>query len=126
MGVGTMQSMGEHRTGRGVDYASWRATLESLEVRAGMVQKPRWAKSEAKMEWLRWAKMECRQWRAEQEIHSPEKELPEGGEIEQSLCSLKRAMPTGLRLSQDGRLEPTVRSRDRLQPQEEDGGGGHS
>ena len=55
--------------------------------------KPRWAKSEAKMEWLRWAKMEwlrwakmewlrwakmeCRQWRAEQEIHSPEKELPE-------------------------------------------------
>lgn len=129
-----MQSMGEHRTGRGMDYASWRATLESLEVRAGMVQKPRWAKSEAKMEWLRWAKMEwlrwakmeCRQWRAEQEIHSREKELPEGGEIEQSLCSLKRAMPTGLRLSQDGRLEPTVRSRDRLQPQEEDGGGGHS
>jgi len=51
-----------------------------------MVQKPRWAKSEAKMEWLRWAKMEwlrwakmeCRQQRAEQEIHSPEKKLPEG------------------------------------------------
>ena len=43
-----------------------------------MVKKPRRAKSEAKMEWLRWAKMECRQQRAEQEIHSPEKELPEG------------------------------------------------
>ena len=76
----------EHRTGHGVACASWRATLASLEVRAGMVQKPRWAKSEAKMEWLRWAKMEwlrwakmeCRQQRAEQEIHSPEKELPEG------------------------------------------------
>lgn len=89
------------------------------------MQKPRWAKSEAKMEWLRWAKMECRQWRAEQGNHSPEKELPEGGEIEQSLCiSLKRAMPTGLRLSQDGRLEPTVRSRDRLQPREERMGAG--
>lgn len=68
----------EHRTGHGVACASWRATLASLEVRAGMVKKPRRAKSEAKMEWLRWAKMECRQQRAEQEIHSPEKELPEG------------------------------------------------
>lgn len=82
--------MGEHRTGRGVDYASWRATLESWRSGAGMVQKPRCrAKSEAKMEWLRWAKMECRQWRAEQEIHSPEKELPEGGEIEQLCVALR-------------------------------------
>lgn len=45
-----------------------------------------------------------------------------GGEMEQSLCSLRRAMPTGLRLSQDGRLEATVRSRDRLQPRGENRG----
>lgn len=32
----------------------------------------------AKLEWLRWAKIECRQQRDEQEIHSSERELPEG------------------------------------------------
>lgn len=42
--------------------------------------------------------------------------------MEQSLCSVRRAMLTGLHLSQDGRLEPTVRSRDRLQPRGENGG----
>ena len=141
-----MQSMGEHRTGHGVGCASWRATLESLGVRAGMVQKPRWAKSEAEMEWLRWAKLEWLRWAkmewlrwaklewlrwAKIECSSrgmnkkstvQEGSFQKGGEMEQSLCSLSRPMPTELCLSQDGRLEATVRSRDRLQPRGENRG----
>ena len=122
--------MGEHRTGHGVGCASWRATLESLGVRAGMVQKPRWAKSEAEMEWLRWAKLEWLRW-AKIECSSrgmnkkstvQEGSFQKGGEMEQSLCSLSRPMPTELCLSQDGRLEATVRSRDRLQPRGENRG----
>lgn len=67
--MGTTQTTGEHRTGQGIGCASWRARPEFLEVRVGLVQKPRWAKGR---------QMEHRQQRVEEKVHSLWREPLEG------------------------------------------------
>lgn len=98
--VGTMQSTGEQRIGQGVDCTSWRAKPELLEVKAGMVQKPRWAKV---------GQMEGRQQTAEQGVHSPGKEPLEGRRDRVIRTQPWKGHAMGLHLSQGEDLEPTVR-----------------